>query len=162
MISKPTLAVFLGALFTFGAGSTRPAYAVPPQPCSLLTQAQVSAAVGVALDAGKESGALDCQWSEPGKSLTGKGVLLHILGSVGSLTPAQRFETIKTPLPIKGVTKSPISGVGDDAVYLTTSGRTELTVKKSDSVFQIRVYGLPEEEIKAKEKTLAQDVLAKL
>jgi hypothetical protein len=158
---KFKLWLFIAVFLSFAIGDVRTAHAAP-QPCSLLTQAQVSAAVGIALSPGKESGTLDCQWSEPGKTFTGKGVLIHVLGPVGSLTPAQRFNTIKMPVPIKGLTKTPVSGIGDDAVYVTTSGHTELTVKKGDSVFQVRVYGLPDEEAKAKEKTLAQDALAKL
>lgn len=81
---------------------------------------------------------------------------------MGTLTPAQRFETIKTPVPVKGITKTPISGLGDDAVYGQTGQFTELTVKKGDFVFQIKVHGFPVEEVKAKEKTLAQGVLANL
>ncbi|MGH7744724.1 MAG: hypothetical protein ACREQ5_07915 [Candidatus Dormibacteria bacterium] len=160
---KFRVSLIVATLLTFAIGSARTAYAAPPQACSLLTQAQVSVAVGVLLGPGKEAGALnDCQWSEPSKPLAVKGVELYVLGPVGSLTPAQRFDTIKMPLPVKGITKTPVSGVGDDAVYGTIGPRTELTVKKGDSVFQIRVYGLPEEDTKAKEKALAQDVLAKL
>lgn len=159
-ITTPTV---LAALFVFAIGGARAAYAAPPQACSLLTQAQVSAAVGVALGPGTESGALnDCRWSEPGKPLASKGVLLYVLGPVGGLTPAQRFNTIKTPLPVKGITKTPVSGIGDDAVYGTIGPRTELTVKKGDFVFQIMIYGLSGEVVKAKEKSLAQEVLAKL
>jgi hypothetical protein len=50
---------------------------------------------------------------------------------------------------------------GDDAVYVETS-RAALYVKKGSFVFQIRVQRFPLEQIKAKERTLAQDVLAKL
>jgi hypothetical protein len=81
---------------------------------------------------------------------------------VGALTPAQQFDTIKTPLPVKGIIKIPVSGLGDDAVYGGNRFMTELTVKKGVFVFQIRVFGFPMEDIKAKEKTLAQEVLAKL
>jgi hypothetical protein len=160
---KSMIALIFGTFILLAPGGSRTTSAAPaPQACSLLTQAQVSAAASIALDVGKESGALDCQWSEPGKGAIGKGVLLHVLGPVGSLSPAERFNTIKTPLPMKGIVKTPVSGVGDDAVYITMSGRSELTVKKGDSVFQIKVYGFPDEEAKAKEKTLAQNVLAKL
>ncbi len=58
-------------------------------------------------------------------------------------------------------TKTPVSGLGDDALYVETSGAA-LYVKKGDFVFQIRIHGFPLEEIKAKEKTLAVDVMAKL
>jgi hypothetical protein len=46
-------------------------------------------------------------------------------------------------------------------LYVQTSG-VSLYVKKGNSVFQIRVSGFPVEDSKAKEKSLAQDVVAKL
>ncbi len=98
--------------------------------------------------------------------MRGKRVLLHIVGSVGTLTPAEQFNTIKMPLPVKGITKTPLSNVGDDAVYgIAGASAPELTVKKGNFVFQIRIQGLPRNqinEIEAKEKALAQEVLAKL
>ena len=47
-------------------------------------------------------------------------------------------------------------------VILGTLERLASSVKKGDFVFQIRVHGFPLPEIKAKEKILAVDVLAKL
>ena len=97
--------------------------------------------------------------------MRGKRVLLHIVGSVGTLTPAEQFNTIKMPLPVKGITKTPLSNVGDDAVYgIAGASAPELTVKKGNFVFQIRIQGLGDQinEIEAKEKALAQEVLAKL
>jgi hypothetical protein len=56
-----------------------------------------------------------------------------------------------------------VSGVGDDALYVTTPGiGTGLIFKKGDSAFDVRVYGFGDDEIKTKEETLAQDILAKL
>jgi len=158
-------------LIAFGAfilAAPHTTFAAPPaNPCSLLTSAQVSAALGVPVGAGKQEGQLDCEWDQPGWTMVrGVRLLLHILGPVGSLTPAQRFNTIKMPLPVKGITKTPLSGVGDDAVYVIRGASApELTVKKGNSVFQIRVQGFPRNQtnqIKAKEKTLALNVLAKL
>ena len=97
--------------------------------------------------------------SQPGAGVGGKGVLIEILGPMGSKTPVDRFNTVKMPVP--RIVKTPVSGLGDDAVYVETSGAA-LYVKKGDFVFQIRVHGFPLEEIKAKEKTLAVDVMAKL
>jgi hypothetical protein len=166
MNTKPIAA--LAALFFILAVGSGTAYAAPPNdPCSLLTPAQVSGALGVAASAPKQIDQFNCEWSEPGANvMRGKGVLLHIVGQVGTLTPVERFNNIKMPLPVKGVTKTPLSGVGDDAVYGSVGGLApELTVKKGNFVFQIRIHGLPRNqinEIEAKEKALAQDVLAKL
>ena len=70
-----------------------------------------------------------------------------------------RFNTVKMPVP--KVVKTPVSGFGDDAVSVETGG-VALFVKRGTVVFQIRVSGFPVEDGKAKEKALAQDVLAKL
>jgi hypothetical protein len=133
--------------------------------CSLLTQARVSAVLGVPVGAGAPIGpgtASPCGWAQPGDtSHSGKRVVLDLFGPMGRLTPVDRFNNAKTP--VKGITKTPAAGIGDDAYYITTSGfGTGLSVKKGSSVFQIRVYGFAVEQIQAMEKTLAQDVLAKL
>jgi hypothetical protein len=90
-----------------------------------------------------------------------KRVVVSIYTQLGSRTPADRFNTAKTP--IKGITKTPVSGVGDDAIYATTPGLgTGLIFKKGASAFDVRVYGFAEDQIKAKEKVLAADIIAKL
>jgi hypothetical protein len=61
-----------------------------------------------------------------------------------------------------GVTKIPVGGVGDEAVFGTSKIATTLSVKKGGLVFVIAVGGFPEEQTKAMEKALALDVLAKL
>jgi hypothetical protein len=120
------------ALLVLLFSSSRVACAAPPaDACSLLTPAQVSAALGVAVGSGKAVGAPTCQWSESGKGMLGKSVELDIVGPMGNLTPVDRFNTIKTPLPVKGIVKTPISGLGDDAVYVTRNAiDASLAVKK--------------------------------
>lgn len=157
------LVVALAVAFILLAAGSLPTYAAAPtDACSLLTAEQVSTVLGIA--AKGEPASPDktiCAWP-PSSPLNKKGAVLHIVGSVGTLTPGQQFDTIKTPLPVPGITKIPVSGLGDDAVYGGNRFMTELTVKKGGFVFQIRVFGFPMEDIKAKEKTLAQEVLAKL
>ncbi|HLW80887.1 MAG TPA: hypothetical protein VKS20_02480 [Candidatus Acidoferrales bacterium] len=168
MNSKSKFAIGVLALSILALCSAKDSCAAPPtDACSLLTPAQVSAALGVPVGAAKQEGQFDCEWDQPGWTMVrGVRLLLHILGPVGTLTPAQRFNTIKMPLPVKGIIKTPLSGVGDDAVYIIRGASApELTVKKGNSVFQVRIQGFPRtqsNQIKAKEKTLAQDVLAKL
>jgi hypothetical protein len=71
------------------------------------------------------------------------------------------FAAMKAPLP--NVTKSSVSGIGDDAVYANVGGFTSLSVKKGGAVFLVKVYGVPDEgKQKQIEKTLAGDVIAKL
>jgi hypothetical protein len=68
---------------------------------------------------------------------------------------------MKTPLP--GVTKAPVSGIGDDAVFTTIGGLTTPSVKKGKIAFIVRLYGVPgQAKQMAVEKSLAVDVLAKL
>jgi hypothetical protein len=162
MTSHATVAAAVGAFVFITLGGLRVAHAAPPAPadvCSLLTTAQINTVLGVTVGAGTPAGSADCQWSPPGAGFGGKRVLLEVLGSMGRLTPVDRFNTVKTPVP--KVVKTPVSGLGDDAVYVETGG-VALYVKKGTVVFQIRVAGFPVEAGKAKEKALAQDVLAKL
>lgn len=161
MNSKLRFAAALGALFVFAARNTRAVYgAAPTDTCSLLTPAQVSAALGVPV-VGKSLGPKVCFWSQagakPGSTL--RKVDLVILVTEG-------YTLAKTPNSRTSVT--PASGLGDDAYYFAmTSGQyMELRVKKGSIVFGIRVHrsGTPftTDQIKAKEKALAQEVLAKL
>lgn len=139
--------------------------ATPTDACALLTSAQVSAVLGVTVGEGRRaapSNSLICEWGlASDTNHSGKRVVLSIYGQLGTRTPADRFATAKTP--VKGVQKTPVTGVGDDALFSTTPGiGTGLVFKKGDSAFDLHVYGFPVEEIKAKEKTLAADVLGKL
>jgi hypothetical protein len=178
------VAVLVGAggamLGAYGlrAGAVAPARAarlprtpMPPpaatDACALLTQAQVSAVLGVSVGAGLEivpNRTTVCGWEVPGdKSTNRKRVVLLIYTQIGSMTPVQRFNTAKTPIAVKGITKEPVTGVGDDAVSVTTQGLgTGLIFKKGAYAFDLRVYGFPLDQVKAKEKTLALDVIARL
>jgi hypothetical protein len=125
----------------------------------------VSAVLGVTVGAGKPvtpTNSLICEWKPASeKNDTSKRVVLSIYGQLGTRTPADRFATAKTPF--KGTEKTPVTGVGDDAFFSTTPGiGTGLVFKKGDSAFDLHVYGFPVDEIKAKEKTLAADILGKI
>jgi len=66
------------------------AQASPPDPCSLLTAAQVSAALGATADEGKAVTPKFCQWTAPGKSGASQKVALTILDALA--TQQQRGE----------------------------------------------------------------------
>jgi hypothetical protein len=160
MTRRSNVAIAVGALVFVTLGRSRPMYAAPPtDPCSLLMTSQVSSALGVTVGSGKAAGPRDCQWSQPGASVGAKSVLLEILGPMGNRTPVDRFNTAKMPVP--RVVKTPVSDLGDDAVFVQTLG-VALYVKKGAVVLSIRVAGFPVEQSKAKEEALARDVLAKL
>jgi hypothetical protein len=147
-------------------GATLLAVSAPPtvagedtKACSLLTSAQVSAAVGESVDGGKEVATRTCEWKDASGN---KDVLLTILGQMGSLSPVDRFMTSK--MEVHGIKKTPVTGVGDDAIFIQMAGRPSLNVRIKNSVFQIRVSGsgVSEEQAKQAETTLAQQVILKL
>jgi hypothetical protein len=159
MRSKLIIAANAVAILLFAAGAPPSASAAPADDaCALLTQAQVSAALGVSVGAGERvvsTSSRMCGWSPPGEAVaTSKRAVLTI-SSVESFTRGKA--------EVKGITKTPASGIGDDAYYITTPGfGTGLNVKKGTSAFQIRVYSFPLEQTKAMEKTLALQAVAKL
>jgi hypothetical protein len=166
MNSKFKFALAFGILGVLTLGNGRAASAAPPaNACSLLTPAQVSAVLGVPA-ASKALGSKVCMWVQtgvkPGSPRRRVDVLILIM-----LGYTQGYAVAKMPNAPTSATR--VSGLGDDAYYLSmTSGRPmmELRVKKGSVAFAIRVHrsGTPftPDQIKAKEKTLAQDVLAKL
>jgi hypothetical protein len=138
-----------------------PRAAVPAPPtdaCALLTQDQVKAALGVPVGAGQRIVSTSpklCGWNQAGSSgPSAKRVMT-------ALITVDMFSHEKTPL--EGIKETQLSGVGDEAHYMTTPGfGTGLSVKKGSFVFKVRVYGFSLDQIEAKEKALALDVIAKL
>jgi hypothetical protein len=161
MNSKHLIPLVIGAIFVLRV----PAYgAAPSDPCSLLTQSQVSAVLGVQVEGRRVAPTL-CEWAIAGESpsIRQKKVTVSILTPAGE----QRFAAAKMPVG-RGVTKTPASGIGDDAVFGTQPPVSALTVKKGDFFFAISVYGFPLDQpqaidqVQAKEKTLALQILSKL
>jgi|SRR5579862_2823744 len=134
----------------------RAAVAVPTDPCSLLTQAEVSAALGVSVGAGKATGKI-CRWAEPG----GRAGVSPAL--VLTLQDAKAFDFAKSPSNSATLVKTPAPGIGDDAVFNTVGTVTAtLTVKKSDIYFELHAYGFPVDRTRTIEATLAKEVVATL
>jgi hypothetical protein len=129
--------------------------------CTLLTDAQVSAALGAPVEPGKPiASPTSCQWLGKGKYAT-----LTANNTIASKTALERFDTgKKSTMP--GITVEPVGGVGDDAYYVYFSGTTRaglgLVVKKENSAFEVRVYGFDLDKAKPIAKTLAQSVAGKL
>jgi hypothetical protein len=134
-------------------GSTTAAAQSAPAPCSLLTAAQVGAAVGVSVGAAQPIGTTGCSWSAP-----------HMIVTV-SLWDGNKWDQMKAPFP--GTSRSPVSGLGDDAFYSTigpASGKqfATLSIKKGGTAYLIKVYGPSVADQMSMEKALAGNVLAKL
>jgi hypothetical protein len=160
MRSRVTLAAIIVAIFVVGAATAPPVSAASTRDaCSLLTQGQISAELGVSVEAGEHVVASApglCGWAPSGgPTINGRKVVL-------SLKTTEAFNIGKTP--IKGIIKTQVSGIGDDAYYTTASGLgTNLSVRKGDVAFNIALHGdFPVDQIKAKEKTLALQILSKL
>ena len=158
MPSKISLGAVIAATFIVGA-ATAPANAVPPDDaCSLLTQAQVSAAVSVSVGAGAYQGTYKktCTWNAVSPATkSAKWVTLMLEG-------LDAYQAGKQA-PVKTIVVTPISGTGDDAYYLAVGPNVGLIVKKGNVAFKVAVYAhLPLEQKQAVEKTLAQHVLSKL
>lgn len=141
------------AVTVLGLGAGR----APGDACSLLTQTEVNSVVGLTLKPGEQVGTpANCVWGEPaGPHFTNKRVELTLI------TP-ESFAAGKTPIP--KMTKTPVSGLGDDAYYADGYTLVSLSVKKGGTAFVILVKFGPwsTDQKKAMEKTLAQDALARL
>jgi hypothetical protein len=126
--------------------------------CSLFTASQVSRVLGVAVTAGQHlipSSLLLCGWAAPGGSqVDGKKLTVNLMSE-------RAFEVGKTPG--QGSAKTAMSGVGDDAYYVTAGGLgTGLCIKTGSTYVRIRVGGFPPGKQKELEKALALQMLTTL
>lgn len=60
------------------------------------------------------------------------------------------------------MTKTSISGVGDEAIFIGVQNFSNLWVRKGTTFLLVRVYGLPVDEAQTKLKALATNALSKL
>ena len=125
----------------------------PSDPCAQVTAAAVSAALGETVAAGQQAGTKTCSWSANQPT--------HQVVSL-MYSPPGDWNTRKTR-QMPGVTKASVSGVGDEAFAETAGNFTTLYVKKSSTIFMVRVYGVPDVGRQlAIEKPLAQAVAGKV
>jgi hypothetical protein len=161
MRSQAGMAVIAGVMFFFQSSHT---FAAGSDACSFLSASQISTVLGVTVDAGLHIGPGNalCGWGEPNDPRhEGKHVLLTLYRSVGKISPIERFENGK--MPIGGIAKTPVRGIGDDAYFIDTPGfGLGLNVKKGSSAFQVKVFGFPPDVTKTLERALAESVLVKL
>jgi len=135
--------------------------AADPAACTVLTPAQVSAALGVSIDKGEPiSRPGTCQWIGKGKFAT-----LTIAVTRGGKSPVEQFNEGKKGGLGGAAVAEPLSGVGDDAYYVYFSGTTRaglgLVVKRGTSEFEVRVYGFDLDKAKPVAKMLAQEAAGK-
>lgn len=119
-------------------------------PCSVLTADQVKAALGVEVAPGAPISKNACQW----KAKTGRGLATVTLQS-GASWAKMKAMPLAPP--------KPVSGVGDDAFIETFGTFSSLGVKKGNTVFIVKVYGVDDvAKQEAIETALAKNVAAKL
>ena len=161
-IIPASCALCLEIALTVGLCSAAPqsaGAATPPRDaCSLFTAPQISKVLGVTVTDGRHpipSTLLLCGWAPAeGPQVDGKKLAVNLMTE-------RAFEVGK--IPVHGIAKTPLSGVGDDAYYMTDSGRgTGLSVKSGGIYVQIWVGGFPPEKQKELEKALALQMLTKL
>jgi hypothetical protein len=121
-------------------------------PCSLLTQDQLTAAVGASVAAGSPIATTGCSWTTKAPP--------RVVVTV-SMQNEKMFAAVKSSTPPK-TTKAEIPGVGDDAVFTGTQGFSSLWVKKGTKFLLVRIYGVPVPEAQTKLKTLAAQAVSKL
>ena len=161
MPRKTILAAFAFAAFMAGAPSC-PA-APPDDPCALLTQDQVSAALGGTVGAPRRTSTVlkACTWAQAG----GGSAVQVILRSADDHDKMMK-QTSAMAKEDTAITVTSVSGLGDDAFYTTMSPGPHaiLSVKKGNVAINVSVVSsqIPVEKQKAIEKTLAQQILAKL
>ncbi len=127
--------------------------------CTLLTRAQVGAALGVSVGAGSyvtPTYKQTCTWTA---TTSGGGYVTLLLQSVSGFEGGKRLALVGA----KNMSLTSISGVGDDAYYLAVGDQVGLLVKKGNAAFKVAVYAhIALESKEAKEKTLAQIALSGL
>ena len=164
--SRPAV-FFAFTIFILAAHS---AWAASDDACQLVTQAQVSAAVGVPVGAGTHvtpTFLKTCTWTASGNNKDVSNVTI-------SFQPAQSFNGTKSMTEMMVANAKPdkqgnrahndvASGIGDDAFYTTMGeGYSALLVKKGNVALKIAIYGaMPEQKKKDAEKKLALEALAK-
>ena len=159
---KFAISVMAGAVCSLQVAYAAP----PPDPCSLLTQQEVSTVLNTQVEAGRPMGGESCVWSLPGQSdsVVGKRVTI-------SLVDAKVLAPIPEPPRRAGggegfgrpVESTPVQGVGDEAASVTTNSfGTVLNVKKGGTTFRVTLTGYQWEAVPLIEKLIAADVVKKL
>jgi hypothetical protein len=161
------------AILVFAVAAVPPASAAPPNDaCALVTQAQVSAALGVSVDAGTHvtpTFVKVCTWNPSGSAVKDvKSVTVSFQDAAsfdaGKRLMQQTQAAVNQQEGGAAMASESASGVGDEAYYTSMgAGYTALMVKKGNVALKIAIYGgMPVDKKKAAEKTLALNALSKL
>ena len=114
---------------------------------------EIGAALGATFAAGEPIGTTGCSWSSASP---------HMIVTV-SLWPPAEWDRIKAGGGIPGTKITPVSGLGDDAFYATIPQYVVLYVKKGQTVYLFKVYGVKDQAKQMSvEKTLAGNAVKRL
>jgi hypothetical protein len=165
------LAVMILATFLLGTAIMPAAAATSDDACTYVTQAQVTAALGISMAAGTHvtpTFTRTCTWTPASPTPEVKAITLNLQAAdtfdAGKKMMQQTVAMMKITKPNEPApTITPVSGVGDDAYYLDMARAMSLIVKKGKGAFKIAIYGsMSTPKRQAAEKTLAQQVASQM
>jgi len=140
-----------------------PSMAADTDACTLLTAAQVGAAIGTAVGQGSHvtpTFVKTCTWQPSAKSSI-SAVTLN-MQTAATYDGGKQQLAMAMAATSSGAKMIPAS-VGDDAYYFVTGDQVGLLVKKGGASFKVAVYAkIPVADKQAMELKLAKDVLGKL
>jgi len=156
------LGTLIAAPFWLCAAAVPSAALADTDACTLLTPAQVGAAVGASVAPGKHvtsSYVKTCTWNASGSSNV-KFVTLY-LQTAAAYDGGKQMARQMAAASKEGAVKP--ASVGEDGYFFVAGSQVGLLVKKGGISFKVAVYAtLPVEKKEAMELTLAKEVLAKL
>jgi hypothetical protein len=163
-MSRIRLAPLFAIPILLGAAATPSDVHFDTDACTLLTPAQVGAAIGGTVGAGTHVApnfVKTCTWVEHYVGSTAGKIVTLNLNPIGPYDERKQTATQEAGM-VKGAAVTP-GGVGDDSFYFVQGPQVSLDVKKGATAFKIWVYAqIPINAREAMELTLAKDVLAKL
>jgi hypothetical protein len=162
------VAILILALAAVPSASAAP----PNDACALVTQAQMSAALGVPIGTGQHvvpTFTKECTWTPTGGAT--KDVKYATVSfqdptgyAMGKMVAQQAQAKVNKEEGAGSMAADSASGIGDDAYYTSMgTGYTALLLKKGNVALKVAIYGeMPVAKKKAAEKTLALNALSKL
>jgi hypothetical protein len=122
------------AIVALGAAALSSPASAANDACTLLTPAEIGAALGTAAGAGEPITLTDhkvCTW----KATDGHSWVTLMLQTPGAFDSGKNLTNVS-----KNVVLTPVGGLGDDAHYLAVSDQVGLVVKKGGLAFKVAVY----------------------
>jgi hypothetical protein len=141
------------------SSTSKPAAVPVSDACEVLTPAEIGGVLGMSIDPGKHipaSSKVMCGWTQAGQ--TGEAATKLML----NFANPSYFQ--KEKMASGNVTVTPVSGIGEEAFYVTSEFGTSLFVRKGDTAigFSIRDKSLPKNDVMAKERELGMKAVERL